>query len=270
MDAAESVYAPERVRTLRAQPSALPLVLLGIALAALLAVVEPLLPLRWRLGRRPRMTRQRSLRVAARDPAARVCGRIRVPCARHRVTRHGRSATARRNGSAGSCPRPPPRRDGAACGRGAARDQREERRAAGLSGLPSRPGQRDRGHGIPADPSALRGDQDARTTPGRRSRVGRDRSAVDVVLGVILTDSASTAGPQREQVQKSALAAFVRAIREDPANAAAKLDLEVLLQATAPRTKSRPRPSRPTDRKPRGNENPRNPTAPARAEGTGF
>ena len=48
MDAAESVYAPERVPTLQAQPSALPLVLLGIALAVLLAVVEPLLPLRWR------------------------------------------------------------------------------------------------------------------------------------------------------------------------------------------------------------------------------
>jgi len=49
MDAAESVYAPERVQTLRTRPSALPLVLLGIALAVLLAIVEPLLPLRWRL-----------------------------------------------------------------------------------------------------------------------------------------------------------------------------------------------------------------------------
>ncbi len=49
MDAAESVYAPERVQTLDAQPSALPLVLLGIALAVLLAVLEPLLPVRWRL-----------------------------------------------------------------------------------------------------------------------------------------------------------------------------------------------------------------------------
>jgi len=49
MDAAESVYAPERVQPLRTHPSALPLVLLGIALAVLLAIVEPLLPLRWRL-----------------------------------------------------------------------------------------------------------------------------------------------------------------------------------------------------------------------------
>lgn len=98
----------------------------------------------------------------------------------------------------------------------------------------------------------------------------KDRAATDVVLGAILTDAASTAGPERKRVQRSAVAAFVRAIREDPGNAAAKLDLEVLLQAAAPRTKSRPRPSRPTDRKPRSNENPRNPTAPARAEGTGF
>jgi len=51
MDAAESVYAPERVRTLSARPSALPLVLLGIVLAVLLAVLEPLLPLRSRLRR---------------------------------------------------------------------------------------------------------------------------------------------------------------------------------------------------------------------------
>ena len=48
MDSAESVYAPARVETPRAQPSALPLVLLGIALAVLLALMEPLLPLRWR------------------------------------------------------------------------------------------------------------------------------------------------------------------------------------------------------------------------------
>jgi hypothetical protein len=48
MDAAESVYAPEGVQTPRAQPSAVPLVLLGLTLAVLLAVVEPLLPLRWR------------------------------------------------------------------------------------------------------------------------------------------------------------------------------------------------------------------------------
>jgi hypothetical protein len=101
-------------------------------------------------------------------------------------------------------------------------------------------------------------------------RSNSDRSAANVVLGVILTDAASEAGTQRKRVQKSAVDAFRRAVREDAGNATAKLDLEVLLQATAPRTKSRPRPSGSPNRKPRSNENPRNPTAPAPAEGTGF
>jgi len=101
-------------------------------------------------------------------------------------------------------------------------------------------------------------------------RSNSDRSATDVVLGVILTDAASDAGTQRKRVQKSAADAFRRAVREDPTNATAKLDLEVLLQATAPRTKSRPRPSGSPNRKLRGKENPRNPTALAPAEGTGF
>lgn len=48
MDAAESVYAPEGVATPRTHPSALPLVVLGLMLAVLLAVAQPLLPLRWR------------------------------------------------------------------------------------------------------------------------------------------------------------------------------------------------------------------------------
>jgi hypothetical protein len=48
MDAAHSVYAPEHETSLRSQPSALTLVLLGVALAVLLALSEPLLPLRWR------------------------------------------------------------------------------------------------------------------------------------------------------------------------------------------------------------------------------
>ncbi len=51
MSAADSVYAPEREPTIPARPSALPLVVLGIALAVLLAVAEPLLPLRWRSRR---------------------------------------------------------------------------------------------------------------------------------------------------------------------------------------------------------------------------
>jgi hypothetical protein len=107
-----------------------------------------------------------------------------------------------------------------------------------------------------------------RLRPSLRSN--RDCAAADVVLGAILTDAESSAGPQRKRVEKSAVDAFVRAVREDPANATAKLDLEVLLQAAAPRTTSRPRPTGSPNRKRRSNENPRNPAAPARAEGTGF
>ena len=101
-------------------------------------------------------------------------------------------------------------------------------------------------------------------------RGGSDRAAVDVVLGVILTDAASSAGPQRQAQLRDALAVFARAVREDPANATAKLDLEVLLGATAPRAKSRASPSGSAGRQRQRDENPRNPTAPARAEGEGF
>ena len=105
----------------------------------------------------------------------------------------------------------------------------------------------------------------------RRSlRNGPDRASVDVVLGVILTDAASSAGPQREAEQRKALAAFTRAVREDPASATAKLDLEILLEAMSPRTKSQARPSSSTNRKRQSDANPHNPTAPARAEGEGF
>jgi hypothetical protein len=101
-------------------------------------------------------------------------------------------------------------------------------------------------------------------------RRGSDRAGANVVLGVILTDAASSAGPQREAQLRNALAVFARAVREDPANATAKLDLEVLLRATTPRTKSQARPSGSASRRRQSDENPRNPTAPARAEGEGF
>lgn len=107
-----------------------------------------------------------------------------------------------------------------------------------------------------------------RLRPSLRS--GRDRASVDVVLGVVLADAARSAGPQRETQQRNALEAFARAVREDPANATAKLDLEVLLQATSPRAKSQARPSGSASRRRQGDENPRNPTAPAAAEGEGF
>ncbi len=104
----------------------------------------------------------------------------------------------------------------------------------------------------------------------RASLRGSDRAGADVVLGVILADAASSAGPQRQAQLRNALGVFARAVREDPANATAKLDLEVLLQATAPRAKSQVSPSGSPSRRRQRNENPRNPTAPARAEGEGF
>ena len=54
MDAADAVYAPEHEPTLSSHPSAVPLVVLGAALAVLLALAEPLLPLRWRHRRESR------------------------------------------------------------------------------------------------------------------------------------------------------------------------------------------------------------------------
>jgi hypothetical protein len=97
-----------------------------------------------------------------------------------------------------------------------------------------------------------------------------DRANADIVLGVVLTGSASSAGPQREAQLENALAAFGRAVHEDPTNITAKLDLEVLLRATAPRPKSQASPSGAPNRRKLKNGNPRNPTAPARAEGNGF
>jgi hypothetical protein len=48
MSAADSVFAPEHGVKVHSHPSALPLVVLGIVLALLLAILEPRLPLRWR------------------------------------------------------------------------------------------------------------------------------------------------------------------------------------------------------------------------------
>jgi hypothetical protein len=101
-------------------------------------------------------------------------------------------------------------------------------------------------------------------------RSGVDRASADLVLGVVLTGSASTAGPQRAVQLKNALAALGRAVHEDPANATAKFDLEILLRATAPRKKPEARPAESSSRQRQKGEIPRNPTAPARAEGNGF
>ena len=104
-----------------------------------------------------------------------------------------------------------------------------------------------------------------------RSSLGAaDRASADIVLGVVLADGAAGAGQQRQKQLELALAAFERAARGDPANATAKLDLEVLLRATAPRPKQDTSPSGTPGKKRPQDSNPRNPTAPAREEGNGF
>ena len=109
------------------------------------------------------------------------------------------------------------------------------------------------------------------TLRGLRASVGgeRDRAAVDVFLGVVLAGSASGTGPQRQAQLDSALAAITRAAAEDPSNATAKLDLEVLLRAQSPSKASSSRSGSATKQR-QPPESARNPTAPARAEGNGF
>ena len=97
-----------------------------------------------------------------------------------------------------------------------------------------------------------------------------DRASVDVVLGVVLAEGSASAGGQRQKQLQLALAAFDRAARGDPGNAIAKLDLEMLLRATAPRTKSSASASGTPGKKRQQDANPRNPTAAARGEGSGF
>lgn len=104
----------------------------------------------------------------------------------------------------------------------------------------------------------------------RASLAATDRASVDIVLGVVLSDGAAGAGQQRQKQLELALAAFERAARGDPTNATAKLDLEVLLRATAPRPKQDASASGTPGKKRQEDANPRNPTAPAREEGTGF
>jgi hypothetical protein len=104
----------------------------------------------------------------------------------------------------------------------------------------------------------------------RPSLRDRDRAAVDVVLGVVLADSAAGAGQQRQAQLDGALAALAQAVAEDPSNLTAKLDLEVLLRAQSPRSKAKSTRSGSATKQRQPNQNPRNPTAPARAEGNGF
>ena len=97
-----------------------------------------------------------------------------------------------------------------------------------------------------------------------------DRSSADVVLGVILTDAASSAGPQRE----AQLEERPRRVRARGARGPGERHCEARPRGAAAgggaadEEPARPR-ARPTDGV-RSNENPRNPTAPARAEGDGV
>ena len=104
----------------------------------------------------------------------------------------------------------------------------------------------------------------------RASLGAADRASVDVVLGVVLADGAAAAGQQRQRQLDLALAALGRAARGDPTNETAKLDLEALLRATAPRAKRDASASGTPGKKRQEDANPRNPTAPSRAEGSGF
>ena len=100
----------------------------------------------------------------------------------------------------------------------------------------------------------------------------RGRSSVDVVLGAIFTGGAATAGKQRTVQTRYAIDAFTRAVLEDPENATAKLDLEVLLRSQLDRERGRAQPhqSNSPSRRRQRQQDPRGPTLPARAEGTGY
>ncbi|MFN8223684.1 MAG: hypothetical protein U0R50_10635 [Gaiellales bacterium] len=107
---------------------------------------------------------------------------------------------------------------------------------------------------------------------GLRSALSlRDRAAVDVVVGAVLTDGAKTAGEQRRAQLERAAAAFRRALAADPENDAAKLGLEVLLQRDArERRRASVRPLSTAGKTPRKEVDPKGPVAPTGAEGEGF
>lgn len=101
-----------------------------------------------------------------------------------------------------------------------------------------------------------------------------DRASADVVTGVIFTAGSAASGQQRSMQTRYAIQAFQRAVREDPANATAKLDLELVLRSELDRDKARTRaqarPSTsPPNRRRKPQQDPRGPSPP-RAAGTGY
>jgi len=104
-----------------------------------------------------------------------------------------------------------------------------------------------------------------------RASLGQaDRASVDTVLGVVLAAGAASAGQQREGELQKAMAAFGQAAHTDPSNATAKLDLEVLLRATTPRSTSDARATASPSKRQQGNSTPRNPPTVVKIPGTGF
>jgi hypothetical protein len=104
-----------------------------------------------------------------------------------------------------------------------------------------------------------------------RPSLGRaDRATVDTALGVVLAAGAAYAGQQREGELAKALAAFRQAAHENPDDETAKLDLEVLLRATAQRPKTQARATGSPNKRKQGNNTPRSSPAVRRTPGTGF
>jgi hypothetical protein len=96
----------------------------------------------------------------------------------------------------------------------------------------------------------------------------QDRAAADVTLGVVYAASAGASAPgqQRQTLVRYAVESFSRAVLEDPANAEAKYDLELLLAAAAQaRAQERKRNAGRQERK--GNATPTPHSTPA---GTGY
>jgi hypothetical protein len=105
-----------------------------------------------------------------------------------------------------------------------------------------------------------------RLRPGLRS--AHDRAAADVTLGVVYAASAvaSGPGPQRQALQRNAIATFRRAVLEDPANGDAKVALELLLAAMGGTTRA----TRGTDNGQDTQQGTPSRTPRARPAGTGY
>lgn len=99
-----------------------------------------------------------------------------------------------------------------------------------------------------------------------------DRASADVLLGVIFATGVSTPGQQRAVQTNDAIDAFRRAVLEDPANATAKLDLEVMLRSELDRDRAsaQARASSSPSRRRQRQQDPRGPTIPSQVEGSGY